>query len=71
MLVVQFQHSHPIAAGTFANIGIEGPPEDNYFGGALDLTFAYEGAARRAANVNSAPTRNLLIFAVALAVSTP
>jgi hypothetical protein len=24
-LVVRFQHSHPIAAGTFANVGIKGP----------------------------------------------
>jgi hypothetical protein len=23
--VVRFQHSHPIAAGTFANVGIKGP----------------------------------------------
>jgi hypothetical protein len=24
-LVVRFQHSHPITAGTFANVGIKGP----------------------------------------------
>jgi hypothetical protein len=27
-LVVRFQHSHPLAAGTFANVGIKGPPEN-------------------------------------------
>jgi hypothetical protein len=26
-LVVRFQHSHPIAASTFANVGIKGPLE--------------------------------------------
>jgi hypothetical protein len=26
-LVVRFQHSHPIEAGTFANVGIKGPLE--------------------------------------------
>jgi hypothetical protein len=44
-LVVRFQHSHPIAAGTFANVGIKGPPENIDSGGALDLTFAYESSA--------------------------
>ena len=54
-LVVQFQHSHPISAGTFANAGIEGPLESIDSSGALDLTFAYERAASRGANVKSAP----------------
>jgi hypothetical protein len=54
-LVVQFQHSHPIAAGTFANVGIEGPLENVDSSGALDLTFACEGAGGRVANVKSAP----------------
>jgi hypothetical protein len=38
--VVRFQHSHPIAAGTVANVGIEGPLEDTDSSGALDLMFA-------------------------------
>src|SRR5262249_30789568 len=54
-LVVRFQHSHPIAAGTFANVGIKGPPENIDSGGAMDLTFACEYAAGRGANVKSAP----------------
>ncbi len=54
-LVVQFQHSHPISAGTFANVGIKGPLENIDSSGALDLTFAYERAASRGANVKSAP----------------
>ena len=54
-LVVQFQHSHPISAGTFANVGIEGPLESNDSSRALDLTFACERAASRGAGVKSAP----------------
>jgi hypothetical protein len=46
-LVVQFQHSHPVAAGTFANVGIEGPLEKIDSSGALDLTFACEAVASR------------------------
>jgi hypothetical protein len=38
--VVRFQHLHAIAAGTIANVGIKGPPEDIDYSGALDLTFA-------------------------------
>jgi hypothetical protein len=53
--VVQFQHSHPIAAGTVANVGIKGPLENIDSSGALDLTFASECAASRIANVKSAP----------------
>jgi hypothetical protein len=41
-LVVRFQHSHVVVAGTFANVGIKGPPENIDSGGALDLTFAYD-----------------------------
>jgi hypothetical protein len=40
LLVVRFQHSHPIAASTFANVGIKGPLEIIDSSGALDLTFA-------------------------------
>jgi copper transport protein len=54
-LVVQFQHSHPIAAGTYANVGIKGPLENIDSSGALDLTFAREPADGRIANVKSAP----------------
>jgi hypothetical protein len=46
-LVVRFQHSHPIAASTFANVGIKGPLENIDSSGALDLTFACECAAGR------------------------
>src|SRR6266513_3010955 len=31
MLVVRFQHSHPIASSTFANVGIEGPLANDTF----------------------------------------
>jgi hypothetical protein len=54
-LVVRFQHSHAIGTSTFANVGIKGPLENIVSSGALDLTFAYEGAASRLANVKSAP----------------
>src|SRR5690349_9209997 len=54
-LVVQFQHSHPVAADTFANVGIEGPLENIDSSGALDLTFACEHVASEVANVKSAP----------------
>jgi hypothetical protein len=40
-LVVRFQHSHPISASTFANVGIKGPPANIDASGALDLTFAF------------------------------
>src|ERR1700731_5275715 len=39
-LVVRFQHSHPVAASTFANVGIKGPLAQYDSSGALDLTFA-------------------------------
>ena len=55
LLVVRFQHSHSIAADTFANVGINGPLENVDSSGALDLTFACERAANRVANVKSAP----------------
>jgi hypothetical protein len=29
--VVRFQHSHGVAADTFANVGIKGPPEEILF----------------------------------------
>jgi hypothetical protein len=52
LLVVRFQHSHPFAAGTFANVGIKGPLEIIDSSGALDLTFAsrdrgYQGSERQ------------------------
>src|ERR1700736_3006618 len=55
-LVVRSQHSHPIAAGTFANVGIKGPLAKILIpSGALDLTFACGCAIDRLANVKSAP----------------
>ena len=54
-LVVRFQHSHTLSAGTFANVGIKGPPENIDSSGALDLTFAQESPASGLANVKSAP----------------
>jgi hypothetical protein len=53
--VGRFQYSHSIAADTFANVGIKGPPENIDSDGALDLTFACERASNRGANVKSAP----------------
>jgi hypothetical protein len=61
-LVVQFQHSHPISAGTFANVGIEGPLENVDSSGAFDLTFAFEFATGRVANVKSAPLGGAAFF---------
>jgi hypothetical protein len=55
LIVVRFQHSHSIAADTFANVGIRGPLENIDSSAALDLTFACERAANRVANVKSAP----------------
>jgi hypothetical protein len=43
--VVQFQHSHPVAAGTLRML--EGPLEKIDSSGALDLTFACEAVASR------------------------
>src|SRR5215472_1912473 len=54
-LVVRFQHSHSIAAGTFADVGIKGPLEIIDSSGALDLTFAFRSRVSRVANVKSAP----------------
>src|ERR1700743_416026 len=39
-LVVRFQHSYPISAGTLTNVGIKGPLANIDSSGALDLTFA-------------------------------
>jgi hypothetical protein len=55
--VVQFQHSHPIAAGIFANVGIEGPLENIDSSGALALTFACEHAASRGSERQIRSTR--------------
>ena len=56
IVVVQFQHSHAIAAGTCANVGIERTTRKYLIpSGALDLTFACVRAGRRLANVKSAP----------------
>ena len=54
-LVVRSQHSRPVAADTFANVGIKGPLEEIDSSGALDLTFACECSADGTANVKSAP----------------
>jgi hypothetical protein len=37
-VAVQFQHSHPVPAGSFANVGVKGPLHD-MLPAALDLTF--------------------------------
>jgi hypothetical protein len=43
-LLVRFQHSHPIWAGTFSNVGIKGPlakaPGKYVANGAMELAFA-------------------------------
>jgi hypothetical protein len=41
-MVVRCQHSHPVAADTFADVGIKGPPAKYVSGGASDLTFAFD-----------------------------
>jgi hypothetical protein len=50
----RFRHSHSIAAATFANVAIKGPLENIDSSGALDVTFAWERAANRVANVKPA-----------------
>jgi hypothetical protein len=61
-LVVRLQHSHPIAAGTFANVAIKGPLEDIDSSGALDLTFAsrdrgHQGSERQIRSTGNAFAR--------------
>jgi hypothetical protein len=58
--VARFQHSHHIAVGTFANVGIKGPLEGIDSSGALDSTFSRERAAGRLANVKSASLRSII-----------
>src|SRR5262249_12150420 len=65
-LVVRFQHSHPILAGTFANVGIKGPLENIDSSGALDLTFAYEcsagGSERQIRSTDDRINRRLVVL---------
>ena len=61
ILVVRFQHSHPSSAGTFANVGIKGPLENDDSSGALDLTFALrdrgqQGGERQIRSTSAVPS---------------